>query len=451
MNEENKKIEENEETENEIKNVSEEIKEEKSEKPEEELIKDIIHKEREQNSENAPDKIVVEHIYNEKSFKSKLISVLLVVVMGVSCFLAGALSERIGSGNVNYRKLEKIQYLIDKNYYFKDQIDHDKAFDNALSVYTASFGDQFTYYLDEDYLEEFNQSITGNYVGIGVTVTTDEDGYVVLTQCFKGGSAMEVGMLPGDKIVSVDGKDVVGLSVDDVVAKIKGEEGGKVKVSVLRDEKNVDFELTRKAVTIETVTSKIIGDSIGYINISSFDVSTDEEFVAAYEKISKKNKLTGLIIDLRNNGGGLLDSVVNVADYLMPESTIVSIKYRNAKDSVYKSDEKCVDVPIVVLTNEYTASASELLAGGLRVNNKAKLVGTKTYGKGVVGTQFDVDSKTAVVITVGEYFLPDGTNIHKKGIQPDVEVKLNENIKNIYLADEKEDNQLQQAIEELKK
>lgn len=404
----------------------------------------------EEQTEKRENKVITEKIYVDRSFGSKLVSVLLVVLVGFIGFFAGTLSERIGSDSVKYRKLEKVQKLIDQNYYFSDLIDHDKAFDNALSAYTASFGDLFTYYLDEEYLEEFNRSITGNYVGIGVTVTTDEDGYVVLTQCFKGGSAMDEGMLPGDKIVSVDGKDTVGLTVDDVVAKIKGEEGGKVKVTVLRNDEKKEFELTRKAVTIETVTSGILENSIGYINISSFDVSTDKEFKEAYEKISKEKKLSGLIIDLRNNGGGLLDSVVNVADYLMPEGTIVSIRYKNEKDKVYKSDASCVDIPIVVLTNEYTASASELLAGGLRVNNKAKLVGTKTYGKGVVGSQFNIDSKTAMVITVGEYFLPDGTNIHKKGIEPDVKVELDENVKNIYLMSEKEDNQLQQAIKELK-
>lgn len=399
---------------------------------------------------NREDKAVTEKIFVEKTFGSRLVSVLLVVLVGFIGFFAGSLNERLSSDSIKYRKLEKIQKLIDKNYYFSDLIDYDKAFDNALSAYTSSFGDLFTYYLDEEYLEEFNQSITGNYVGIGVTVTTDEDGYVVLTQCFKGGSAMDAGMLPGDKIVNVDGEDTVGLSVDDVVAKIKGEEGGKVSVTVLRKDEKKEFELTRKAVTVETVTSKILEENIGYINISSFDVSTDKEFKEAYEKISKQATLKGLIIDLRNNGGGLLDSVVNVADYLMPEGTIVSIKYKNEKDKVYKSDANCVDISIVVLTNGYTASASELLAGGLRANNKAKLVGTKTYGKGVVGSQFNIDSKTAMVITVGEYFLPDGTNIHKKGIEPDVTVELNENIKNIYLMSEKEDNQLQQAIKELK-
>ena len=404
----------------------------------------------ENNEKNEQNKVVIEHIYEGGSFRRRFISLVLIVVMGFIGFFCGTLNERIKSNNINSLKLEKIKKLIDKNYYFTDLINHDKAFDNALSMYVSSFGDQFTYYLDDEYLTQFNESITGNYVGIGVSVTTDEDGYVVVTQCFKGGSAFEKGIVPGDKIIKVNDENVAGLSVDDVVAKIKGEEGGKVNVTVLRQEKENTIELTSKAVHIETVTSKMLANSIGYINISSFDISTDKEFIKAYEDIAQ-NDLKGLIIDLRNNGGGLLDSVVNVADYLMPESTIVTIKYRNEKDAVYKSDRKCVDIPIAVLVNEYTASASELLAGGLRVNNNAKLIGKKSYGKGVVGTQFNVDSKTAMVITVGEYFLPDGTNIHRKGIEPDVEVELNKNIKNMYLMSEQEDNQLQQAIEELKK
>ncbi len=431
---------------------AEEITEASEEKEEREALDEkLIEHYKKTSPESDNVKIIVEHHDEKKSFSQRLLSFFVVVLVCATCFFGGMLVERQNSDIISSLKINKINNLIDNNYYFKDRINHGEAFENALSTYVASYGDQFTYYLDEKTLESFNESIIGGYVGIGVSVTTDENGYITVTECYKGGSAYESGVLPGYKILKVDGENAVGVYIDDVVSKIKGEEGGKVMVTFLTpDGEKKDIELKRKKVTITTVSSKVLDNNIAYLKISSFDRMTGEE-VKEHMETLLKYKPKGLIIDLRNNGGGLLDSVVETADYFMPESTIVTIKSRNAKDEIYKSDEKCVEVPIVILVNQNTASASELLAGGLKCNNNATIIGEKSFGKGVVGTQFYIDSKTAMVITTGEYFLPDGTNIHEKGIVPDVEVSLDESIKNIYLMEEKDDTQLKAAIEEIEK
>ena len=442
---------------NEEKNVTDTVEEEKEQPPKDEKVEEkafdekIIEQYKKANPQSDNVKIIVEHHDEKKSFTQRLLSVFSIFLICATCFLGGMLVERSSTDVVSNMKIKKINDLIDKNYYFRDRINHDKAFENALLTYVSSYGDQFTYYLDEGTLESFNESITGGYVGIGVSVTTDENGYITVTECFEGGSAYESGVIPGYKILKVDGENAVGVNLDDVVNKIKGKEGGDVVITFLTSEgEKKDIKLKRKKVTIKTVSSEVLDNNIAYLKISSFDMMTGEE-VKAHMKTLLEYNPKGLIIDLRNNGGGLLDSVVETADYFMPESTIVTIKSRNAKDDIYKSDEKCVDIPIAILINQNTASASELLAGGLKCNNNAVIVGEKSFGKGVVGTQFYVDSKTAMVITTGEYFLPDGTNIHEKGIVPDVEVKLDESIKNIYLMDKKDDAQLKAAIEEIEK
>ncbi len=425
---------------------------EKNEKNGKKTLDDkIIEHYKKANPQSDNVKIIVEHHEEQKSFSQRLLSVFIIILICATCFFGGMLVERQNTNLVSSIKIKKINDLIDKNYYFKDKINHNKSFENALSTYVASYGDQFTYYLGEETLESFNESITGGYVGIGVSVTTDDNGYITVTECYKGGSAYESGVLPGYKILKVDGENAVGVYIDDVVAMIKGQEGGTVVVTFLTPEGDKkDIELERKKVTITTVSSEVLDNNIAYLKISSFDMMTGEE-VKEHMKTLLEYKPKGLIIDLRNNGGGLLDSVVETADYFMPESTIVTIKSRNAKDEVYKSDEKSVDIPIVILINQNTASASELLAGGLKCNNNATLIGEKSFGKGVVGTQFYIDSKSAMVITTGEYFLPDGTNIHEKGIVPDIEVALSDSIKNIYLMEKKDDTQLKAAIEEIEK
>ena len=391
------------------------------------------------------------YVQNKRRKGNGTFVALLLVFALVLGYLAGVLTERYDTQNgvLQSRKMEKLRELIDENYYFSDRIDHKRAMENAYGMYVGSFGDDFTYYLDEQSYMSMLESTTGNYVGIGVEVTVSEDNYITVTNSFKGGPAFESGIEPGDKILSVEGTQYTGDNLDDAVSVLKGHEGEEVNIRIFdfSENKEKDIKIIRRAVVLQTVDFKMLDNNIAYIKISSFGNTTAGEFEKAYNEIKEKNP-NGLILDLRNNSGGTLDSVVKVSDILMPEGQIVKIKYKSFENEVYNSDINSFEKKIVVLTNENTASAAELLAGGLRDNNNATLVGKKTFGKGVVGTMFPIDSKSAAVITTGEYFLPNGDNIHGTGIMPHIEVDLPDDVKNIYLMDESKDTQLKRAIEE---
>lgn len=377
---------------------------------------------------------------------------LLCIILLFVGFASGVIAEKLNFSTeiMQVQKLKKLSELIDENYYFTDKIDHDAAIENAYETYVGSFGDRFTYYLGKSSYSDFMESMTGNYVGIGVEVTVSEDNFITVTQAFKNGPAAEVGIEAGDRILSVEGIEYSGDELDDAVAVLKGHEGEQVKITIYDLSADSEKELTieRRQVVSQTVGYEMLDNNIGYIQISSFGDTTAKEFKEAYSDLKSKN-MSGLLLDLRNNGGGTLDSVVEIADILMPKGEIVKIKYKNADNQVYESDaENAFGGKIVILVNGNTASASELLAGGLRDNNDAVLVGKKTFGKGVVGTLFNVDSESAAVITTGEYFLPNGDNIHGKGIMPQVEVDLPDTVKNIYLLDKKDDTQFKRALKE---
>lgn len=392
----------------------------------------------------------IHSVRRNKKGNGAIIALLLVFAVFLGYF-AGVLTERLDTSNgiLQSKKIEKLNELINENYYFSDRIDTKKAAENSYNAYVSSFGDRFTYYLDESSYSSMMESMTGNYVGIGVEVTVSDDNFITVTNSFKGGPAYESGIEAGDRIIAVNGVSYSGDELDAAISVLKGHEGESVDIKIFDFSENAEknISIIRRQVVLQTVNYEMLDKNIGYIKISSFGDTTAKEFETAYNELEAQNP-EGLIIDLRNNGGGTLDSVVKVADILMPEGEIVKIKYKKLDNEVYNSDAKCFDKKIVVLVNENTASASELLAGGLRDNNSAVLVGKKTFGKGVVGTLFPVDSKSAVVITTGEYFLPNGDNIHEKGIMPSVEVDLPESVTNIYLMDKNEDTQLKKALEE---
>jgi carboxyl-terminal processing protease len=391
----------------------------------------------------------------KNNLTKRLLYIFLVVVVGFSGFFAGTIYERTSSLDnefiTNALKTKKVNDIIEKNYYFKDKIDSKKAFENSLKGFVANLEDPFSSYLDEQDLKAFTEGVDGNYVGIGVEIAVDESNLISVINSFAGSPAREAGIKTGDKIVKVFGETVTGDMLYEVISKIKGKAGEEVDLEILTSEGEIkDLKLIRNKVNVETVHVKKIGDDIGYIQIQSFDVNTDKEFMNKVNGIDF-NSMKGVIVDLRSNSGGALSSTVKIADFIMPKGNIVKIKYRNDKEESYESDESAINVPMVVLINQGSASAAELLAGGLRDNNKAILVGQKSFGKGVVGQTFDVDSKSALILTIGEYFLPSGINIHKKGLQPDVLVELNNKTKSFSLLTESEDNQLQKALEILRK
>ena len=379
----------------------------------------------------------------------------LVVAVGLIGYLAGVLNERSGTNAGTYveeaLKLKKLNDIIDENYYFRDQIDKEEAFHKAMEGYVYQLNDPFSNYIAGDDLASFTEEVEGNYVGIGVEITVDENNYITIINSFDGSAAQNAGIKTGDKIIKVAGETVTGDQMDAVVSKIRGLPGETIDMEILTPEGEVrPLTLTRTEVSVETVRVKMLEDNIGYVRISGFDIGTDTEFREKMDFFDFST-LKGLVVDLRSNSGGTLDSVVSIADYFMPEGTIVSVKYSEGTELKETSDDlEQVTVPICVLINEGTASAAELLSGGLRDNNGAILVGKNSFGKGVVGQTFMVDSKSAVLLTVGEYFLPGGDNIHKIGLKPDIDVAIENQTTSIYLMPEAQDTQLQKAIEELK-
>jgi carboxyl-terminal processing protease len=287
----------------------------------------------------------------------------------------------------------------------------------------------------------------GIYYGIGAYISQDsESGYVRISGIIKNTPAEESGLLPDDYIYMVDGEDMYGQDSSYVVSKIKGEEHTYVTISVLRDGETdpIDISVERRKIESPTVEYEMYDDGMAYIQITEFDLVTTSQFEEAYEQ-AKNDGMKGLIIDLRSNPGGNLSTVCDIARDILPKGLIVYTEDKYGKREEYTCDGKNeIQVPLVVLTNGYSASASEILAGAVKDYGIGKLVGTTTYGKGIVQKVINLSDGTAVKLTVSSYFTPAGNNIHKIGIEPDVEVEFDAD-----LYKEGTDNQLEKAKEVL--
>ena len=324
-------------------------------------------------------------------------------------------------------ELSKYRSLIDK--YFLGDIDEEKLKEGAIKGYIEGLDDQYTEYISKEDMNDYMQETTGNFVGIGIYMVKDTNtNKVMVLSPIKGSPAEKAGILPGDLIISVDGVQYSADEMSVAATKIKGEEGSKVKVEILRGTETLNFELIRENIKVNPVEGKILQNNIGYIKFSSFDENTSEEFKEKYQELEKQG-IKSLIIDLRNNGGGIVSEALKIADYILDKDKVILYevdKNQNEKIEKTKTDP-IINMPIVVLTNKNTASSSEILAGALKDYGKAKIVGTKTYGKGVI--------------------TPNRTKINKVGIEPDEEVQLSEELKNKLNIEEKDDTQLQKAIE----
>ena len=338
-------------------------------------------------------------------------------------------------------KLEAYKKIIEK--YYLGEIDENLLVEGAIAGYVAGLGDPYTEYISKEDMEDYLDDTMGNFVGIGIYMikNTEYDKIQVLST-IKGGSAEEAGIKAGDLILTVDG---VSYSANDMTiasSNIKGEEGTKVTIEIYRDGETIKFELTRTKVKVNQVEGEVISDNIGYIQFSSFDETTAEDFKTEFKKLNKQG-IKSLIIDLRNNGGGIVDQALEIADFVAEKDAVLLYEVdKNQKETIKKSiTEPIINMPIIILTNENTASASEILAGALKDLGKAKTVGTTTYGKGVIQQILSLTDGSGLKITIEEYQTPNKNKIHKVGIKPDVEIEL---------TDSKEDVQLQKAIELLK-
>ncbi len=348
------------------------------------------------------------------------------------------------------RDLKKYKNIIDK--YYLGEVDEEKLREGAIRGYIDALEDPYTEYISKDDMEEYLEDTMGNFIGIGIYMVKNEenDKIQVLTP-IKNSPAEKAGILPGDYILSVDGVEYKAEDMSMVSTKIKGEEGSTVKLEILRGTETKNFEIKRENIIVNPVEGKVLTNNIGYIEFSSFDENTSEEFRKKYEEL-KNQGITSLIIDLRNNGGGIVDEALKIADYIVEKDKVLLYEVdKNNKEEIKKStNDPIINMPIIVLTNENTASSSEILAGALKDLGKAKTVGTKTYGKGVIQQVLTLQDGSGIKITSEKYLTPNKTEINKKGIEPDEEVKLPDTVKNILLVEEKDDTQLQKAIQMLK-
>ena len=347
-------------------------------------------------------------------------------------------------------KLTKYREIIDK--YFLGDVDDEKLEEGAIKGYIEGLGDPYTEYISKEDMDTYLDDTMGNFVGIGIYMikNTQYDKIQVLST-IKGGPAEKVGIQAGDLIVSVDGVEYKASDMTVASNNIKGEAGTKVVVEILRGAETIKYEITREKVKVNQVEGKVISNNIGYIQFTSFDETTAEDFKAKYEELAKQN-IKSLIIDLRNNGGGIVDQALEIADYMTDKDSVLLYEVdKNNKETVKKAKtDPIINMPIIILTNENTASASEILAGALKDLGKAKTVGTTTYGKGVIQQILKLSDGSGLKVTIEEYQTPNRNKIHKIGIAPDEEVKLPDSVTNVLNVTESEDTQLQKAIEMLK-
>lgn len=346
------------------------------------------------------------------------------------------------------QKLEMLRELIDEVYLHSDEVSDEELKEFLIKGYVSGLGDPYSVYYDKEETESLFESTEGKFGGIGVSITQDyESGAMTFVNVYEEGAGAEAGFQSGDILYKVDGEDVTGQDLNNVVAKIKGEEGTEVEITVLRGENMEEYTATatRKIVEVHTVEHEMKEDGIGYIQITEFDDVTYDQFASALEDLTGQG-MTGLVIDLRNNPGGNLDTVCDILDLILPEGTILSTKDKNGEGDTYTSDEEHkLELPMSVLTNENSASASEIFAGAIQDYGVGTLVGTTTFGKGIVQQIFPLTDGTSIKLTISEYFTPGGRNIHGIGIEPDVEIEYEYDLEN-----PDADNQLEKAIEVVK-
>ena len=344
-------------------------------------------------------------------------------------------------------KLRKLETYI-RGYYI-DEIDEKQLEDYLYYGLVAGMGDPYAAYYNEEETKSLVDSSSGNYCGIGAVFSQNlMTGIITVSKVYEDCPSFEAGMLPGDILYMVEGEEVTGMDLTTVVSKIKGEEGTEVTISMLRGEEVLDFTMKRQVIEVPTIEHEMLADQIGYIMISEFDGVTSAQFETALMEL-KQEGMKKLIIDLRNNGGGSVDAVSKIADLLLPEGLIVKTVYNDGKELERTSDASWVEVPMAVLINGASASASEILSGALQDYKVATIVGTQSYGKGVVQSTLDLQDGTALRVTSAKYYTPNGNNIHGVGITPDVEIDLPEELKTEVTLSLEEDVQLQKAIEVL--
>lgn len=355
-----------------------------------------------------------------------------------------------GIGTEAEQKLNLIDQTL-KDFYF-DDIDDSKVLDNIYKAYVNAYGDKYTVYYTADEYAKIQESSNGAYYGIGVVVRKNDDGTILVVEPYDGAPGKEAGMRKNDVIVTVNGESVADQDLNSVVAKIKGDEGTTVNIGIRRDGSDdiAELTVTRRKVEIKTVAYEMLDDSVGLITISEFDKVTAQQFKEAYAQLETLG-MKGLVIDIRSNPGGLLNVVVDMLDEILPDGLIVYTEDKYGNRQEYNgSNPDVIDVPLAVLVNGESASASEIFAGAVQDYGAGTIIGTQTFGKGIVQTIRRMSDGSAIKYTMAKYFTPKGQDIHGHGVTPDIVEELSDEFNNLTEYDASKDNQLQKAIEVIK-
>lgn len=352
--------------------------------------------------------------------------------------------------NIN-DKIKQINALLDAKYI--EEFEMEELIENALEGYVKGVGDPYTSYFSKEKFQAFMEDSAGSYEGIGVVVTFGENGEdIVVLSPYEGSPGEKAGIKQGDHILRVDGTDISGMSLEEAVKLIKGPKDTEVVLTVYRriDDKLIDITITRDVISMETVSHEMLEGDIGYMSISGFQEVTYDQFLEAYKDLENQGQ-KGMIIDLRNNPGGLVNIVSKIGDELLGEGLIVYTEDKDGnREEVFSDEKHQFKKPLVILVNEYSASASEILAGAAKDHKAATIVGTTTFGKGLVQGSYQLNDGSAIKVTIAKYFTPSGNYIHGVGIEPNIEVELPEELKNQFKIDRDKDTQLAKAIEVIK-
>ena len=339
------------------------------------------------------------------------------------------------------RKAEQIRQIIEKQFLYGDDIKNEDLQNMSLKGDVAGLGDPYSVYYDPEETKEFFASTEGKYAGIGALMSQDQETKAItVEEIYEDTPAETAGMETGDVLTAVDEKDVTGMDLSDVVDLVKGEEGSKVKITVQRGGDSIEMEMTRKIVKTQTVEIKMKDEDVGYLKISEFDEVTLEQFREGMEELEHQG-MKGLVVDLRDNPGGNLDTVCEILDLILPEGIIVYTEDKEGKrvETKTSDEEHQFTKPMAVLVNGNSASASEVFTGAVQDYGLGTVIGTQTFGKGIVQTLFSLDDGSCLKLTTAQYFTPNGRNIHGEGISPDIAVEQPYGVK--------EDVQLGKAVE----